>query len=61
LDALVFDLDAELFWCHSLVLPFVLFSFCHVKISLGREGGTSPIEMAEKVVGYLDNKGYLQA
>ncbi|CAL9222905.1 unnamed protein product [Arabidopsis halleri] len=32
------------------------------EISLGREGsGTSPIEMAEKVVGYLDNKGYLQA
>ncbi|XP_006298172.2 adenylyl-sulfate kinase 1, chloroplastic [Capsella rubella] len=32
------------------------------EISLGREGsGTSPIEMAEVVVGYLEKKGYLQA
>ncbi|CAN8272157.1 unnamed protein product [Cochlearia groenlandica] len=32
------------------------------EIALGQQGtGTSPIEMAETVVAYLENKGYLQA
>lgn len=39
-----------------------LFFLCDMKISLGQEGtGTSPIEMAETVVAYLEHKGYLNA
>lgn len=59
---LVLDLNPELFRVIHLSYLMFCFVFCHVKISLGREGsGTSPIEMAEIVMGYLENKGYLQA
>lgn len=52
---LVIELDPELF------VRYLMFLF-YVKISLGEEGtGTSPIEMAETVVAYLEHKGYLKA